>query len=174
MKVILSKLKNNFSKLFKIDKEDTDLISFFRIAIGSLILLFLSVLPDFDLLYGMNSVIPTDIHILFRTNDLLYYNEIIDFLNKFFSDRTSLLLYKLVFILSCLFIIVGLYSQRFVFVLLIINTALIKSSGYYTYGVDYFISMSLLYIILYPSDNYYSLRTIFRKLPPQHNTNFLL
>ncbi|MDO4727504.1 MAG: HTTM domain-containing protein [Bacteroidota bacterium] len=68
--------------------------------------------------------------------------------------------------------IVGLYTRFFALVLLVINTALVKSSGYYTYGVDYFISMSLVYIILYPSDSYYSLRSKFsRKL---RKTNFLI
>lgn len=103
MKVILNNVTSNFLGLFKIDDNtNTDFIPFFRIAVGSiLLLLFLSTLPDFELLYGMNSVVPTDIHTLFANGNLLYYNEIIDFLNRFFWEDISILIYKIIFILSC-------------------------------------------------------------------------
>ncbi len=163
MKVI-QKLRNNFSSYF-ISTKDTsvDFIPFFRITIGLIFLIhFISILNDFDLLYGMNSIIPSDIHTIYLNENVILFDEIILFLNKITGFNSfSILLFKILFIIFCLLIIVGFYSRFFSFLLLIFQVALVKSSYYYSYGVDFFSSMSLMYLIILPSDEYFSIRNYF-------------
>lgn len=171
MKVI-QKLRNNLSKYF-ISTQDTivDFIPFFRITIGLIMLFhFISILNDFDLLYGMNSIVPTDIHTVYLNENVILFDEIILFLNKITREsQTSILFFQILFIMFCILIIVGFYSRFFSLLLLILQVALVKSSFYYSYGVDFFSSMSLMYLIILPSDEYFSLRNYFWEINQKSN-----
>lgn len=65
--------------------------------------------------------------------------------------------FKMVFVALCLFVIVGFYSRICSILLLIVFSSLIKSSSFYSYGVDFFLMMSLLYISILPSDHYFAI-----------------
>lgn len=175
MKVI-QKIKNNLSNYFiNTNQTSPDFIPFFRITIGLILLFhFISILPDFNLLYGMNSVIPTDIHTIYLNKSVILFDEIILFFNKITgSEYLSVIVFKTLFIIFCLLIIIGLYSRIFAVFLLIFQVAIVKSSYYYSYGVDFFSSMSLLYLIILPSDDYFSIRSIFSKKEEKSNYLFV-
>lgn len=171
MKVI-QKLRNNCSNYFIRTKDSSDdFIPFFRITIGLILLFhFISILNDFDLLYGMNSIIPTDIHTIYLNKNVILFDEIILFFDKITGlNQFSILLFKILFIIFCILIIAGFYSRFFSLLLLVLQVALVKSSYYYSYGVDFFSSMSLMYLIILPSDEYFSLRNYFWKITQKSN-----
>jgi hypothetical protein len=173
---VIRKLKNSLSDYFINTKDtSTDFIPFFRITIGLILLFhFISILPDFNLLYGMKSVIPTDIHTIYLNKSVILFDEIIIFLNKITgSEHLSVILFKTLFIIFCLLIIAGFYSRIFAVLLLILQVAIVKSSYYYSYGVDFFSSMSLMYLIILPSDEYFSIRSIFSKREEKRNYLFV-
>lgn len=164
----LQELKNNST--------NSDFIPFFRISIGLILLMhFLSILGDFKLLYGLNSIIPSDIHTLYVSEYIILFDEIISLINNLTSSElVSIFVFKIIYIVLCVLIILGFYSRFFSILLLILQVSLIKSSYYYSYGVDFFSSMSLLYIMLLPSDDYFSLKQYLFKLKRKSNYNFVL
>ncbi|WP_396179340.1 hypothetical protein [Flavobacterium sp.] len=153
------KILQNFLKQYQLENNNPVFIPFFRIATGLiLILLFLSFLKDFNLLYGLNSIIPSDIHTVYSSSEVVNYNQIIELINILVGDEiVAVNIFKFIFITLCVFVIIGFYSRIFAIFLLLAFTSLIKSSGLYSYGVDFFLMMSLLYISILPSDDYYSI-----------------
>lgn len=142
-----------------------EFLIFFRITIGTIILAhFVSIFPDFEMLYGMQSIIPSDIHSVSINPNVLLYNELIEFLTTFTkSEKTSVIIFQGTYISLSIFIITGFFSRYSAILLLILQIALTKSSHYFSYGADFFTSMSLMYIALFPSDDYFSIRSYFWK-----------
>lgn len=141
--------------------ENPQFLIFFRTSIGTLLLIhLLSIWADFTLLYGDNSVIPSEIQNIYEDKIYFNYDIILQFFisNFGFENDSFALLFKCVFILFCLLLIIGFYSRIIAFLLLLMQIALVKSGVHYVYGIDYFASMSLIYLTLFPSDDYFSLR----------------
>ncbi len=158
-----NKLKKNLKQLvdqYQLKKNNETFIPFFRISIGIIVLLlFFSFLNDFDFLYGLNSIIPSDIHTVVNDDYFIYYNDIVSFFTSLSIDKTiSEAIFKILFVITCLFVIIGFYSRIFSLLLLFLFTALIKSSNLYSYGVDFYLMISLFYISILPSDDYFSVR----------------
>jgi len=153
---------NIYNFFFKDSVKNPEFLIFFRISVGLIILShFLSLGSDFDYLYGINKTLPTDIQTYeLIDNNIFYYDDIILATSKLFNFSVffSEISFKIIYCVLCVFIISGFFSRFSAFVLLLLQIALIKSSYFYTYGVDFFCSMSLFYIILFPSDDYYSIR----------------
>ncbi|MCP1298073.1 HTTM domain-containing protein [Chryseobacterium sp. S0630] len=163
-----TKIENFF---FKQDNQ-TEFLSFFRIAIGIVILLqFTAVLPDFEKLFSSSSVIPQDIMSVFIPDWLITFSKMVSFFQTLgIEESTTIAITKVSFITLCILIITGLYSRISAFFLLILQIALLKGSSFFAYGADFFTSMSLFYLILFPADQHFSLRNcIFRRKPG--NTN---
>ncbi len=141
-------------------------IAFFRIAVGLLLLLhFLSLQKDFSALFGSKALIPSDIQTIY-IHGVLLYNDIIALLTTVVgSEPVAVLVFKVLYVILCLMIVAGFYSRIAAVLLLLLQVGLIKSAYYFSYGVDYFSSMSIFYIILYPSDQYWSVRTVFYNEP---------
>lgn len=140
-----------------------EFLIFFRISVGLIILIhFISLSSDFEYLFGINKTLPTDIQTYQITSNIIYYDNIISFISNFFTipQSSSEIIFYIIFCVFCIFIIIGYFSRISAFLLLFLQVGLIKSSYFYTYGVDFFCSMSLFYLILLPSDDYYSLRKI--------------
>lgn len=170
------KLKNKLASCFINTRNTTpDFIPFFRITVGFILLFhFIAILGDFQLLYGMSSVIPTDIQTIYLNKHVILFDEIITLLNNITSsENISIFIFKSLYILFCLLIILGFYSRIFSFLLLILQVSLVKSSYYYSYGVDFFSSMSLLYLMILPSDEYFSIRTRFCNFSKKSNYLFV-
>ncbi len=166
--VLYTKIENFF---FKQDNQ-TEFLSFFRVAIGSVILLqFIAVIPDFDKLFSSSSIIPQDIMSVFTPDWLITFSKIVTFLQGFgIEESTTIIMTKISFITLCILIITGFYSRVSALLLLILQIALLKGSSFFAYGADFFTSMSLFYLILFPSDQYFSLRNfIFNRKPREIN-----
>lgn len=135
----------------------------FRISFGIFILLhFISILPDFTALFSTQGVIPSDILDVYVPNFVITLPKIINYFSDYgISEATVLLLFKIIYILLCVFVIVGFYPRTVVFVLLFFQISLVKGSTFYAYGVDYFTSMSLFYLLLIPSHYKLSVHVFF-------------
>ncbi|PWN59120.1 HTTM domain-containing protein [Chryseobacterium viscerum] len=168
LNVLYTKVENFF---FKQDNQ-TEFLSFFRIAIGLIILLqFIAVMPDFEKLFSSSSVIPQDIMSVFTPDWLITFSKAVSFLQTLgIEEGTTIMMTKVSFITLCIFVITGFYSRISALLLLILQIALLKGSSFFAYGADFFTSMSLFYLILFPSDSHFSLRNfIFSKKPGNIN-----
>lgn len=156
--LIYAKIENFF---FKKDG-NTEFLSFFRVATGLIILLqFMATMPDFEKLFSSNSIIPQDIMNVFTPDWLITIPKVVSFFQSFgIPESTTLAGVKISFITLCVFVIVGFYSRISAFLLLILQIALLKGSSFFAYGADFFTSMSLFYLILFPSDHSFSLRNL--------------
>lgn len=154
-------LQTIFSKSFS-----PEFIVFFRISIGLIVLIhFLSFWSDFDLLYTNHSIIPLELHTAYNTFDILTIEKILEFLNGYFTENQSILLFKSTYVVLCILIISGFFSRLSALFLLILQISFIKYGSLFFYGADFFTSMSLFYIILFPSSSFFSLQQrLFPKL----------
>ncbi|MFP3596208.1 HTTM domain-containing protein [Chryseobacterium sp. SIMBA_029] len=158
-------LQTIFSKSFS-----PEFIVFFRIAIGIIVLIhFLSFWSDFDLLYTNHSIIPLELHTAYNTFDILTIEKILGFLNSYFTENQSILIFKYTYVILCILIISGFFSRISALFLLILQVSFVKSGSLFFYGADFFTSMSLFYIILFPSSSFFSLQ---QRLFPKLSRNF--
>jgi len=157
----LSRLKETI--FFNHSVNNPEFLVFFRVGVGLLLgLHFISILPDFGLLYGINSLIPSDIQIAYSNHQVIYYDQIVTFFGSILGSLDDgIMLFKISYIGLCLLIAIGFFSRFSSFLLLILQVGLMKSGTYFAYGVDFFSSMSLMYLILFPSDDHFSLRNLF-------------
>lgn len=165
-------MKKIYRYFFNNSVSNPEFLIFFRISVGIILLThFLSLGSDFNDLYGIQKTLPTDIQTYNLNSGIFYYDNIVDFFSNHLniSVVSSETLYYGIFCVLCILIIIGFFSRISAFLLLFLQVGLIKSSYFYTYGVDFFCSMSLFYLILFPSDDYYSVRKIifkkFNKVP---------
>ncbi len=168
LNILYNKIENFF---FKQDNQ-TEFLSFFRVAIGIVILLqFTAVLPDFNKLFSSSSIIPQDIMGVFTPDWLITFSKIVSFLQSCgIEESTTILMTKVLFITLCTCIITGFYARISAFLLLILQIALLKGSSFFAYGADFFTSMSLFYLIIFPADQHFSLMNfIFSRKPDDRN-----
>ena len=154
------------SYFFNGSVSNPEFLVFFRVAIGILLSAhFISIWDDFELLYGMNSLIPSDIQTAYSDNNFIGYDQILNFIGRFVSSQDSaILLFKFSYLILCASLCLGFFSRINALILLVIQVSLAKSGYYFSYGVDFFSSMSLMYLILMPADDYYSLRNLILKI----------
>jgi hypothetical protein len=153
-----------FSKSFS-----PEFIVFFRISIGIIVLIhFLSFWSDFDLLYTNHSIIPLELHTAYNTFDILTIEKILGFLNGYFNENQSILIFKYSYVFLCILIISGFFSRISALFLLILQVSFVKSGSLFFYGADFFTSMSLVYIMLFPSSSFFSVQ---QKLFPRLSQN---
>jgi uncharacterized membrane protein YphA (DoxX/SURF4 family) len=145
----------------------SEFLVFFRVAVGVVTLMhFLSTISDFDRLFSSRSIVPQDIMTAFTPDWLITFPKIVHFFEGLgIPEATTIIIVQCLFIVCCLFIITGSFSRISAFVLLILQISLTKGSSFFIYGVDFFTSMSLFYLTLFPSDNYFSLRNFLAKRP---------
>lgn len=159
-------LYKKIEDFFFVTKGNNEFLSFFRISTGTMALLhFLAILSDFDTFFSSKSIIPQDIMSVFHPEWLLTFSKITAFLESFgITENIVIAGAKTLFIMLCFNIIIGFYSRLSAFLLLLLQVSLLKGSSFFIYGVDFFTSMSLFYLILLPSDAYCSvLRLISKK-----------
>ncbi|RMZ60777.1 hypothetical protein D1632_02025 [Chryseobacterium nematophagum] len=144
---------------------DSEFLSFFRIAVGLTILLhFLSILADFEKFFSSQSIVPQDIMNVFTPDWMITFPKVVGYFQVLgISEYNVILFTKIAFISLCIFIITGFYSRISSFFLLLIQIILLKGSSFFVYGADFFTSMSLFYLILFPSDTHFSLRNFLFK-----------
>lgn len=151
-------------------------IIFFRITIGTLALFhFIAILPDFALLFSTNGIIPSDIMGVFISDTVITLPKIIAFFQDLNIKESSVLsVFKTLYISLSIFLIFGFMPRISALLLLILQISLIKGASFYSYGIDFFTSMSLFYLILIPSDFVFSLKNHFCKRTRKiNNTPYL-
>jgi hypothetical protein len=156
---------NKIESFFYTSSKNTAFLPFFRIAVGSLILLhFTAILSDFELLFSNSSIVPQDIMTAFHPDWLITFPKIVNACNSIgIHETTTLFATKLTFITLSVFIILGFFSRLSAFLLLFLQISLLKGSSFFIYGVDFFTSISLFYLILFPSDSIFSIRNLIFK-----------
>lgn len=156
---------NDFFFSTQLSIGNTDFIVFFRILIGSLVLVhFLSILSDFDKLFASQAIIPADVSSLLVPKHIITFPRIISFLeSKGISEYFTTLLFQISYITCSIFIVVGFLTRFSAILLLFLQVSLVKGSSLFAYGVDFFTSMSLFYIILFPSGRFYSVDNLIFK-----------
>jgi Vitamin K-dependent gamma-carboxylase len=162
----LATIYNSIENFFYKSSNNTDFLSFFRIAVGLLVgIHFIAVITDFDLLFSSKSVVPQDIMTAFNPDWLITFPKIVNTLVPFgISEAMTILGAKILYITLSLFIIIGLFSRGSALLLLILQISLLKGSSFFVYGADFFTSMSLFYLILFPADTSFSVINLFRKI----------
>ncbi len=165
------RFKNKFLQFFFEPRQDNDWIIFFRISIGTMVLLhFLSVWRDFDMLYGREAIIPVDILSVYTPDFVITFDELIRFIASLgLSQQTSIEIYKYLYLFLSFLLVIGLFPRIAAFLLLFLQIGLSKGAPLYAYGVDYFTSMSLFYLILVPSDFKYSVHGFFKPVVTNFN-----
>lgn len=156
-------LSSYFNKTFT-----PSFIVFLRISVGFVLLVhFISIWKDFELLYSNQSIIPVEIHGAVYEYNIIPYSQIENFLSAYFQNPN--LTFKYIYITLCIFIITGFFSRISAIILLVLQVSLVKSATLFMYGVDFFASMSLFYLILFPTNRYFSLQ---KRFFPKTITNF--
>ena len=144
---------------FANQKFSENFVVFFRIAIGLIVMLhFLSCWQDFELLYTDKSIVPTDLQNLYGKYNIITIDDILAFLNKFFSYHLSILIFKILYVVLSISIILGFFSRISSLLLIILQISFIKYGTLLHYGADFFTTMSLFYIFIFPTSSYYSLQ----------------
>jgi hypothetical protein len=156
-------LHSYFSKTFT-----PSFIVFLRVSIGLVLIVhFVSIWGDFELLYSNNSIIPLEIHGTVYSYNIIPYTQIETFLSHYFQNPN--LVFKFIYIALCISVIIGFFSRISAMALLALQISLVKSASLFMYGVDFFASMSLFYIFLFPTSSYFSVQ---KKFFPKTIINF--
>lgn len=160
-----SRVKSQIHHFFFAERESYRWIVFFRMSMASVILLhFISTLPDFDALFSTHGVIPSDILDVYVPSFTITLPKIIYFVERFgIGEYFVNFGFKTVYIFSSSLLLIGFYPRVVSALLLFLQIALIKGSSFYAYGVDFFTSMSLFYLILIPSHYEFSAHTFLKQ-----------
>ncbi|ALR29206.1 MULTISPECIES: hypothetical protein [Chryseobacterium] len=143
-------------------------IVFLRVSIAFVLLVhFISIWNDFELLYSNKSIIPIEIHGTVYEYNIIAYSQIETFLSGYFQNPN--LTFKYIYVVLTVFIMLGFFSRISAMFLLILQVSLVKSASLFMYGVDFFASMSLFYIFLFPTSSYFSVQ---KKFFPKTILNF--
>jgi hypothetical protein len=172
----LSKTYNTIENFFYKPSDNLEFLSFFRIAVGLLILLhFCSIISDFDMLFSSKSIIPQDIMTAFQPDFLITFPKIVKTLEVIgITESATILTTKILYIGLAICIVIGFFSRMSAFLLLFIQIALMKGSSFFVYGADFFTSMSLFYLILFSGDASFSIHSLFKKVKTNTTPNYML
>lgn len=161
-------LSSKIQKFFFQELQNQSWAIFFRQSIGILLILhIISIFPDFNNLYSTTGFVPSDIMDVFVPNYLLTLPKIIIYLKSFgIQEYQTLAGFKILYIILGGLLVAGIRTRVVAFILLIMQIALVKGSGFYAYGIDFFMSMSLFYLVLIPTNN--KEKTPYRRLFQVH------
>jgi uncharacterized membrane protein YphA (DoxX/SURF4 family) len=171
MQTSLTLLKSNLlrfeEKFLLYKKEDGLFFPFFRISVSVFCLInFLAILPDFELLFTNDGLIPLNVLSIMKTDYMPSYNYLQNTLNHIgIPLNTTVTIYIISYCASCVFILLGLFTRFFSLLLLVLHLLIFQSSAPYMYGLEFFKSISLFYCFVFPVGNKMSLDALFFKKP---------
>lgn len=165
MKKIFHSAYNSLEQFFFAPNSRSEFLVFFRVSIGLVALLhFLATLQDFERLFSSRSIVPQDIATVFHPEWLLSFPKLVEWAAwAGISEGNLMLGIQVLYPLLCLAIVLGFFSRAAAGMLLLLQISLVKGSSFFVYGADFFTSMSLFYLILFPGDRFFSLRNLLRK-----------
>ena len=140
-------------------QQDQHLYSFFRTAIAIFCFIhFSSIFLDFELLYAKDGLIPPEVSGLFKLSWIPNFNNLAIFLSKSVgcTYESATLIFKYVYLLSCLLLAAGFLTRFWALMLLFLHLVLAKGTPFYAYGVDYFTTIALFYCTVFPVGSQHS------------------
>ncbi|AZA52674.1 hypothetical protein [Chryseobacterium sp. G0201] len=146
---------NKLYNFFNTEQNNLFWLKFFRISISIFIIIhFIAVLPDFNNLYSVNDgVLSYNVVDVYIPQYIINLPKIILYLNSFGIDSAITILgFKIIFVLLAFILMSGYYQNLAALLLLLMQIILSKSNIYFSYGADFFTSMSLFYLTLIPSN----------------------
>lgn len=128
---------------------------FFRIAVGAIVLLhFFAIHRDFADLFGTNGLIPWDVAELYVADLQLTLPRLIVFLEGYgVGANATLFWFQVLFYGAGVSLIFGFFPRLSALVLLLLQVSMVTGIGFLAYGVDFFTSMALFYLILADTGN---------------------
>ncbi len=125
-------------------------LRFFRIAVGTIVLLhFFAIHQDFADLFGTNGLIPWDVADLYVADLQLTLPRLIVFLEAYgVAAGTTLFWFQVLFYATGISLICGFLPRLSALILLLLQVSVVSGIGFLAYGVDFFTSMALFYLIL--------------------------
>ncbi len=158
---------NKLYLLFNKEQNNLFWLDFFRISISIFIIIhFVAALPDFNNLYSVNEgVLSYDVVDVFVPEYIINLPKIILFLNNFGIPYAATILgFKIIYIASALILLSGFYQNFSAAILLLMQIVLTKSNLYFSYGADFFTSISLFYLVILPPHLNSSALPFFKKV----------
>ncbi|WP_020571748.1 hypothetical protein [Neolewinella persica] len=125
-------------------------LRFFRVAVGTIVLLhFFAIHQDFADLFGTNGLIPWDVADLYVADLQLTLPRLIIFLEGYgVGANATLFWFQVLFYGAGVSLIFGFFPRISALVLLLLQVSMVTGIGFLAYGVDFFTSMALFYLIL--------------------------
>jgi len=140
------------SWFFNQRKENFNFIFFFRIMVGFFLLLdFVLIIPDYKELFGIHSLIPSEVCNLYNSPTTITTFKVINFINV--KEEYYIIFFFFIYITLCIALISGFYTRIISFTLIILHTSFYYNNPNFMYGYDYFISMSLIHLLIFPSQS---------------------
>jgi hypothetical protein len=148
--------------------------SFFRLAIGFIVVFhYLAIIQDYKQLYSTSGLIDKEL-IALKSHGNYYLSTF------YWAKVTGLTTQQLAslcmggILLFGSFLSAGLFTRLSALLVLILHHLLHNNGPIYMYGVDLFTRMSLTYLVLFPSNHYFSLDKLFMKLKAPKNYDLLI
>lgn len=138
---------------FKHKEKDVGFLLFFRVSVSLICLLhFFAIWFDFDLLYRQNGIVPSEVAGLLKQTWIPSFGQIESWFNHTFGiqGQETALLFKAIFICTCLSLACGFMTRPSAILLLFLHLVLIKGSDLYAYGIDNFKTIVLFYCCIFP------------------------
>ncbi|WP_344849970.1 hypothetical protein [Pedobacter jeongneungensis] len=163
---LLSKIKADIER-----ERNTDyyFAPFFRVLVGLFCMLhFLSIISDFQVLYGKNGFVPSEVGELFKGYGILGFSEFSKLAFSAFglNEAGSIILFKILYLFFSLSLALGFLTRLSALFLLILQITLAKGASLYTYGVDNFTTIALFYCMVFPLNRRFSIDSLIFKLKP--------
>lgn len=125
---------------------------------------FITFCYDFELLYSKSSILIPEI--ANAKKDLSPFT-LLSVYENFLVDRIDydvmVKLFGVVYLVSLITLLLGFYTKASAFVAVFIHFVFMKSYESFLYGVDFYVSIALFYILIFNTQNYLSLDRLFRK-----------
>jgi len=144
---------------FERKEDDMLFLLFFRVSVSLFLLVhFFSLGKDFNYFYSNNGLIPVKVQSVY--NESISLPKILNYLHIHFdfSADTVILTFKICYSFLCLTLFFGFFSRLSSFFLILLHLLLVRGTPFYSYGVDYFSSIALFYCLIFPLDQYSSLK----------------
>lgn len=166
LKNMWQKTKNSIDGYFFNNKFSASSLFILRIGLGIIILLQLFHLRnDLFILVGKNGLIRQDIAGVQIAPGLLSSDKLVNFLMLHLNmgELSVLNLLGIIYMVSAVMLTMGLFTRFSAFVCWLLHLAFVVSGHFFTYGVDYFITMLLFYCILFPVGREFSIDNLLFK-----------
>jgi len=152
-----------FKRLYKVDNQLSS-FAFFRIMTGVLsIVSVLIIRDDIHLFYSDDPIVPNDLLELKTREFIVTLPEIVAFVQDLGWVSFTFNHFILVFIGLNLLLIIGFCSRMSAILVLFSQIAIVKSAVIFSYGFDYFLSMSLFYCCIFPVGQNFSIDSLIWK-----------